>query len=246
MYYIAICDDDSLFIQYLKKMILKSGLNDSEVSFYEYSSGEELIGALNELTKIDLLFLDMQMKELDGHSTAKHFRKEFPCSLLVFCSGVCMPTVESFEVTPFRYILKAYTDSKIIHELKSVVCELKARRVEPYIMGIWHYNTVKLKLDEILYIAIARNGSRIYMRPDIPQYDFEQYITSRKKVDELYKLLKDYGFEYAHNSYIVNLRYIKRKTVKELELTDGTKLSIARSKEKALRVALAKSMAKKY
>ena len=215
MYFIAICDDEDNYIKYIKKMLLKSGLESEETVFYEYNSGEDFINSLEGCEKIDLLILDMQMKKLDGNATAKLFRNQFPSSVIVFCSGVCLPTVESFETTPFRYLLK-------------------------------EYNAVQLRLDEILYISIARNGSNIYVNPKIIKYEFENHLTSKKKLLELYLLLKDCGFEYAHNSYIVNLNHIKRKTIKELELSDGTVLSIARSKEKALRVAFAKYKAKKY
>lgn len=246
MYYIAICDDNDDFIKYIKKMLLKSGLKKEEVFFYEYNSGEELINSINACERIDLLILDMQMKELDGHKTARLFRNQFLSSVTVFCSGVYLPTVESFETAPFRYLLKEYTDERMIQELKAVVQEMRNKLIEPVVIGTWKYSAVKLKLEEILYIAIARNGSSIYVNPKIIKYEFENHITSKKKLSELYFILRDYGFEYAHNSYIVNLNHIKRKTIKELELSDGTVLSIARSKEKELRVAFAKYKAQKY
>lgn len=246
MYYIAICDDDCNFIKYIKNMLLQSELRKEEAFFYEYSSGEELIQSLDTCEKIDLLILDMQMKELDGHETARCFRNQFPSSVIVFCSGVCLPTVETFETTPFRYLLKEYTDERMIQELKVIIQEMRNKFIEPTIIGMWKYCTVKLSLDEILYISIARRGSNIYVNPQIIKYEFENRISSKRKVAELYLILKPYGFEYAHNSYIVNLDHIKRMTTKELELSDGTLLSIARSKEKELRVAFAKHKAQKY
>ncbi len=246
MYFIAICDDENNFIKYIKKMLLKSGLKKEETTFCEYNSGEELINSLESCDKIDLLILDMQMKELDGHKTARVFRNHFPSSVIVFCSGVYLPTVESFETNPFRYLLKEYTDERMIRELKAVVQEVRNKLIEPVVMGTWNYNVVKLKLEEILYISIARNGSNIYVNPEIIKYEFENHLISKKKLPELYAMLKNYGFEYAHNSYIVNLNHIKRKTIKELELSDETILSIARSKEKQLRVAFAKYKAQKY
>ena len=246
MYYIAICDDDSDFIKYMKNMLLKSGLEKEEILFYEYSSGEELINSIDICEKIDLLILDMKMKKIDGNETARLFRDQFPFSVIVFCSGVYLPTVESFETTPFRYLLKEYTDERMIRELNAVVKEVKNRSIEPVVMGTWNYNAVKLKLEEILYISIARNGSNIYVNSKIIKYEFENHITSKKRLPEIYSVLKNYGFEYAHNSYIVNLNHIKRKTTKELELSDGTVLSIARSKEKQLRIAFAKYKAQKY
>ena len=246
MYYIAICDDDSNFIKYMESMLLKSGLQGEQVFFFEYNSGEDLIDSINTCGKIDLLILDIQMKKLDGNGTARLFRNQFPSSVMVFCSGVYLPTVESFETTPFRYLLKEYTDQRMIRELKAIVQEVKNKTIEPVVIGTWNYNMIKLKLEEILYISIARNGSNIYINPKIIKYEFENRITSKKKLPELYSILKNYGFEYAHNSYIVNLNHIKRKTTKELELSDGTVLSIARSKEKQLRVAFAKCNAHKY
>lgn len=246
MYHIAVCDDNADYIKYMRGMLLKSGLKKEEVVFYEYYSGEEFVKALDTLCKIDLLILDMQMKKLNGNETARLFRNQFPSSIIVFCSGVSLPTVESFETTPFRYLLKSYTDKRMLRELDAIVQEVKNKQIEPVVIGTWKYSMVKLRLEEILYIFIARNGSNIYANPKIIKYEFENYITSKKKLSMIYEELHNYGFEYAHNSYIVNLNHIKRKTTKELEMSDGTVLSIARSKEKMLRVAFARYKGEKY
>ena len=71
-------------------------------------------------------------------------------------------------------------------------------------------------------------------------------LPEHAKVDELYDRLKAYGFAYAHNSYIVNLRYVKRISATELELQDNVILSISRSKEKNFRADFAKYLAGKY
>ncbi|MBO5087393.1 MAG: LytTR family transcriptional regulator DNA-binding domain-containing protein [Lachnospiraceae bacterium] len=246
MYHIAICDDVVDYIQYMKRLLFQSGFAEDEVTIYEYHFGEEMIQALEKHERIHLLILDMQMKKLGGNETAKLFRKQFPSAVMVFCSGSCMPTVESFETTPFRYLLKEYTDEKMIQELQAVVQETKNRYIEPVVLGTWKRNAINLMLSDILYIAIARNGCEIYVDPQSVKYEFEKHITSKKKLADVYEDLKDYGFEYAHNSYIVNLNHIKRITAKELQMSDGTILTVARSKEKELRLAFAKQKAKKY
>lgn len=246
MYNIAICDDDIHFISYIKKMLLQSGLNKDDTAFFEYCSGESFLRTLEQFTTIDLLILDMQIPDMNGNEIAASFRQSFPDSILVFCSGVCLPTVKSFETNPFRYLLKEYSDDKIMQELSVILEEVKKKKVEPCITGTWHYNTIKLRPSEILYISIGRNCSLIHTNPAFHKYEFENNITCKQKLHELYRLLKDYDFEFAHNSYLVNLQYIKRKTMTELELTDGTVLSISRSKEKALRLALVKYSSRKY
>lgn len=246
MYYVAICDDDKNYIKYMETKLDELGLSGKTAEYYEYTSGEELINSINEIEKIDLLILDMQMREYDGNKTAKLFREQFPSSVIVFCSGVCLPTVESFETTPFRYLLKEYTDERMKEELKPIIQEMKNKQIEPVVIGTFRYLDVKLTLDEILYISIARNGSSIHILKEAVKSEYDEQLTSRKKLKELYEELKEYGFEYAHNSYIVNLNHIKRKTTHELELSNGVKLSIARSKEKQLRQAFAKYKSQKY
>ncbi len=246
MYNIAICDDEEKVIQYLKRVIINAGLRREKVKFYEFSSGEEFIDYLKDAISCDLLILDMQMKKMDGNETAKAFRKVFPTTTLVFCSGVCMPTVKSFEAAPFRYLLKEYTDEHIQSEMKIIIKEMISKKVEPYILGNNHLNLVKLRPSDILYIAIAKRGSYIYIYPDIKEYKFEGKLTSKENVKSLFNKLKDFGFAYAHNSYIVNLKYIIKITSSELELINGTKLTISRSKEKTFREEFIKALAEKY
>lgn len=246
MYYIAICDDDINFIRYMRRLLLRSGLDKDDTKICEFSSGEELVAMLGSMEQIDLLVLDMQMKELDGNATARRFRQLYPSSVIVFCSGVCQPTVESFETSPFRYLLKEYTEERMMSELETIVLEVKKRKGEPEIIGTWNHNFINLRPEEILYIAIARNGCNVFVHPDSQKYGFEKQVTCRKKLTELYDDLRGYGFEYAHNSYIVNMNYIKRKTPYELEMTDGTILTISRSKERQLRSAFARYKGLKY
>ena len=249
MYYITICDDDKIYIDYLKEIILESGVDKEEVLFYEYESGENFLNDISNLKKCDLLILDMQMKTLDGHETALQFRKQFPKTTLVFCSGVCKPTDESFKTTPYRYLYKSYSRKTMIKEMQAVVKEMKVKQEIPYIVGSYYYNTVRFEPDDIMYIENFRYGSIIHPYKDAVEYEFEEKhdITTKKKLAELFEVLHPYGFEYAHGSYIVNMKYvIKMPSIGEIKLKDGTILSVARSKLKTFRAAFSEWLSYKY
>lgn len=246
MYYISICDDDLHYIHYIKSMLFQAGLDQNDVCFYTYNSGEALLNSLNQIDAIDLLILDIQMPGINGNQVARKFRRTFPFSTLVFCSGVYLPTTESFEYTPFRYLLKEYTDARMIEELKCILEQVKSRKAEPYITGRWYHYIVKLRPAEITYISIGKNCLKLHVSPEAVKHDYDMNLSCKDKLSNLYRQLKDYDFEYAHNSYIVNLRYVKRMTRTELKLADGTILSVARSKEETFRLALAKYLARKY
>lgn len=237
MYYIGICDDDPVFIEYIKRLFGEACV---DIEFYEYLSGEELIQDMPEKEKYDLLILDVAMPGMDGNKTAKKFREQFPDTVLVFCSGVCMPTVESFETTPYRYWLKQYTEEKMHQEVAGVLDKLQKNKVQPYIMRKRDSQLVKLSPDQISYISIAKRGTVIYIGNSKETY------TSSKKLVEFYEELKDFGFAYAHNSYIVNLKYVAMAGAKELEFVNGEKLTISRARAKEFLEAFALELAKKY
>lgn len=237
MYYIGICDDDSVFIEYMKRMFREVC---EDIEFYEYLSGTELVQDMQNREKYDLLILDVAMPEMDGNETARRFCEQFPDSLLVFCSGVCMPTVESFETTPYRYWLKQYTQEKMQEEVKGVLGKLQSIKVLPYILGKKENQLVQLSTKHVSYISIAKRGTVIHCENPKEKY------TSSKKLIEFYEQLKDFGFAYAHNSYIVNLRCVVTAGTKELELMNGEKLTVSRARAKGFLEKFAIELSKKY
>lgn len=127
MYNIAICDDEGIFIDYMKKMLNTSADDKHSFRFYEFHSGEDLISSVNDGLNIDLLILDMELGGMDGDETAQRFREKQKESVLVFCSGVRAPSVISFRATPYRYLLKSYSDEQMIKELKEILAETAKR-----------------------------------------------------------------------------------------------------------------------
>lgn len=243
---VAICDDDIIFIHYIEDRLREAGLSDSEVEFYEYLSGEELILNFKNNIDYDLLILDVQMEGMNGNQTAEKFREKYLNTILVFCSGVYKPTPASFKVAPYRYLLKQYSKETMLQELKDVVEIVKSKKRGPCIVGYYYSNLIELKPEEIIYISIAKRGSCIHTCPDITKFKFGERITCKQKVHELYEILKDYSFAYAHNSYIVNLSHIKSKTISEIEMINGDILTVSRSKRKEFNDRIAGFFEGKY
>lgn len=86
MYKIAICDDDKNYREKIEKVIETEGiLPKSEIRFYEYESGKELLENADILH--DLVFMDMRMPGLDGNKSVLKLREYNRAAILVFCSG---------------------------------------------------------------------------------------------------------------------------------------------------------------
>lgn len=241
-YYIAICDDNEAYIQYAKELLLSKKAKEDHYVFLEYTSGEELLSDLETKEKCDLLFLDIQLNGMDGNATAKAFRNKYPDALLVFCSGVYLPTTESFEATPFRYLLKSYTTQRMENEFEQICAKMRQLKPAPIIFGKRNHKSFRIHLAHIQYIEIAKRGSIIHTFQDCESLTY----SSGTKVTEYYELLHDFGFVYAHNSYIVNLNSISIITATDLQFVSGEKLTISRSHSKDFREEFAVYLSQKY
>ena len=230
MYNVAICDEDIYHIQRIKNLLELAGLNSKNVRYFEYHSGNTFLDSLESIVSLDLLFLDIRISDITGNSVAKDFRTIFPHSILVFCSDMFYIDITSVNTAPFRYIIKTENDSSMLNKLTSIVSELNFIKHTPYIRGSWFNNYVKLHPNDILYISKGRNCSILHVVPNIRAHYCDEKTITKEKLSELYSSLKDYGFEYAHSSYIVNINHVIRVTPVMLELSDGTMLSVSRSK----------------
>lgn len=243
---IAICDDDNTFILYLKQRIKNVLCDGEEVEFYEYHSGAELMCAQFDQAEFDILFLDVQMPEMNGNEVAREFRAKYAATTLVFCSGVCLPTPETFKVTPYRYLLKQFPDQKLENELREIFEYLNRQKNGPYVWGNFKKNRYKLYLDDVSFISIVKRGCSIHLLPESTLYGLSSEMHSENKLSELYEETRGYGFTYAHNSYIVNMKYVVRQTGVEIELADGNILTVSRSRWKDFENDFSKYMASKY
>ena len=72
----------------------------------------------------------------------------------------------------------------------------------------------------------------------------DENITVKENLDKLYDILKGSGFSRCHNSFIVNMEYIKELYRDKYILTDDTEIPISRSYSDETRTDFAKFMCK--
>lgn len=72
---IAICDDENIIVNQIEEMILKACKRDILVDIDAFYCGQTLEKAILEGSKYDLIYLDIQMKDGDGITTARNIRK---------------------------------------------------------------------------------------------------------------------------------------------------------------------------
>ncbi|MCM1386135.1 MAG: LytTR family DNA-binding domain-containing protein [Bacillus sp. (in: Bacteria)] len=234
LYWIAICDDEKDSAREIKSILLEYEVEPGDFHIKSFESGEELLNA--NLARYDLLVLDIMFPTGNGRNIAKEYRSQNENGLFVFCTGKASPIPEDFIYHPYRFMRKEKR-KQMREYLLETVDEMYRRRYSPQLPLTEGKRNVMLNIRDILYIEIAKNGSNVYY------FDKEkemQVMKVREKVKELYSCVHMHGFEYAHNSYLVNCNYLKQWDSHELELVNGIRMSVSRSKEKAFRDACMK------
>lgn len=248
MYKIAICEDDRKYIKILKKLILEAKVVDTNLlQFYEFYSGEQLF--FHPQLDFDMIIIDIQMNGMDGYETAMKLRKMDNNFLLVFCSGVIMPTPKFFKANAFRYLDKNVPDEVMIEELSAIVKEMIERKEKPFVLCKYTSGKEQIRVysDSILYIAIRGSGSQIFVHGKVKELYPTEVFRANGNLSAMAEIFgESHGFVRLHNSYIVNMAYIMRTTKESVELADGTILNIARSKLKYFQEIFAKYISAKY
>ena len=77
-------------------------------------------------------------------------------AVLAFCSSVCMPSPEHFNVQPYRYLLKDYPDKKIQQAVDEMLVEMKRRSRKKRLEVTQDGKAILLEAENILYLEKQR------------------------------------------------------------------------------------------
>ncbi len=238
MFEIAICDDSS---EDRKRLIGRIGNNMPDIEkvrIHEYASGMCLLAALKNI-RFSIVFLDVQMNGLNGEETAIRLRELDNNVILVFYTGFAEPSPRSFEVQPYRYIMKNMDDRVMDRYIQDSLKKMIEFGQAPLLTANMNRERLFLRADDIIYIEkykkntrvhISENAKRIYGVKNTGDGQVPD-IRIPEKMDCIYEKLKGYGFGYPHDSYLINFKYLIYCTSKVLKLKDvDDAFQIARSK----------------
>jgi len=245
LYKIAVCDDFSVDIDNIVRIVkkLSDELDILGISYFIYKSGNDLLKNIEQ--KFDVIFLDIQMEKMDGYEVAELIRKVDLDVILVFCSGIRVPTTDLFKVQPYRYITKQFIKIEMEIEVREVLDKMVSS-TKKYFLTFRNGNLFKINLDHIVCISLLKRGCEIYILAEAAEKYRCEKIYSEKSLKQVYELIQDDRFVYAHNSYIINIEHILKTTRTEVVLSNNIILTIARSKEKFLRKRMIEYFGNKY
>lgn len=229
---IAICDDEEMFREQLKTM-LENYYHSLDVLMVPYSSGEELVNEI-ETKQYDLIFLDIEMKGMNGLETAKRVHSISANLPIIFLTSHTELAMEGYEVQAFRFLAKPIA----VQKLQEALCAFeKNLRQERKIMIVEDGMNRYLSCTDIQYIK----SENVYLQIVTKQ---GSHLVRKKLKVQIEELPKD-TFMLVHRSYIVNLNEVASFDGNVILLHGGFRIPVSRGNREAFKSQMLQFMKKR-
>jgi two-component system LytT family response regulator len=257
-----IVDDEPLARDSMRVLLER----DSEIELVaECANGHEAVQAIQELAP-DLLFLDVQMPEMDGFEMLA--RVKTAClPVVIFVTAHDQHALRAFEVHALDYLLKSYSDDRFEAALRRAKEQIRQKKVNEIsqrlvaLLDSQKQEKAQTPPEPGAYLTrlVVKSGGRVFFLKAaeidwIEAADYYVYLhvggkshLLRETMNALEKQLDPRKFQRVHRSTIVNLDRIKELQPHahgdySIILQDGTPLKLSRSYRLKLESALGRSL----
>jgi len=226
----AVCDDEAKILDQLSGKIGRAlQAMHAAHTLYATQSALSLVAHLRQ-EPADILFLDIDMPELDGMEIARILQQEAPDTLLIFVTHQEALVYESFRYHPFGFIRKRYFDQELDGILSGALERLR-KRDDSFVFRC-DGEKVRLRLSDILYFEADANYVRLFAECGTYRY--------RETLGGLDKELAGKGFIRIHKGFLVNQQRIRAILSDEVVLPGGRRLTVGRAYRESVREQLAR------
>lgn len=200
---VAVCDDDANDLNHAVE-VLHDILTKQNIRYHlkPFQSANEM---LESIRKIDIGVLDIAMKSFNGIELGKKMKEKFPDVKLIYITGYeeyCMQAVN--DAHAFSFLCKPLDNHKmqkqIVEALRGISNTVNEK--EFYKVTDSHnkeHATLKLKLDDILYIEYIKRQRRAAIVLEGERYECDCVF------EKLAEELDQYDFAVNSRGSLVNL-----------------------------------------
>lgn len=195
----AIVDDEPLALSLLESYVNKTPFLNLTG---KYSSAMQAMKELPDM-KVNLLFLDIQMPELNG---LEFSRMVDPQTRIVFTTAFGQYAIDGYRVNALDYLLKPISYPDFLQAANKALqwfdlVQKPEEKESIYVKS--DYKLVQIELKKILYIEGLKDCIKIYLE------DSPKPILSLMSMKSMEELLPANRFMRVHRSYIVQKEKIR-------------------------------------
>lgn len=218
---VYIIDDNIKVFDELKKYL------PADLNVFTYLNCSFAAADIEEERNVpDIIFMDIELGAESGIEWAKKINSILPMCQMIFISAFDSYYLDVYDADHIFFLKKPFTKETVDKAVSRAKEKLEKESDE-----IFRYSTNRISksvyMRDILFFEKNRRKVKIYTNDGL----VDEYYDS---LDEIQKSLSD-NFIRCHNSYVVNLKYVKEFTPSEFRLYSGISIPISRSYAKEVK-----------
>lgn len=218
MYQIAICDDEPTTCEKVSAVI-REWSRDIRISCFD--SGEALLASYDSF---DAIFLDIDMKGIDGIETGRRIRERDHVTKIVYLTSYRDYVAGAFEVHAFQYLLKPVSSRRLQQVLEEIFRYVEKTDKQRILDFHTNEGTVCVDVSDICYFEFTNR--RILM------VTVQNVYHMTGKISSIYERIRDMGFSMPHKSFVVNLLHVKNVRKLDIFMDNGDQIPLSQKKQK--------------
>lgn len=235
MLQIVLCDNDETELQALIPMLQAYAAQGRAVVWRTFTDPAALLENLRQGARYDAALLDILMPEVSGIDLGRYLAEHAPATSVIYTTSSKDFALDAFQNHALRYLLKPVKQADLFSALDLA-----------YTLYEQHQETFLIKSAEGILsttpdrIVLAENTGRT-VRYLLADGTSVQTVSRRTRLDEAVAPLPDRPeFIKPHNSFWVNMTYIRAIQKDDLVMDDGLLVPISRSRRAEIKRAYLK------
>lgn len=227
---IAVVDDEQIIIEETKKFIERFFSSHSlDFKLYTFNDGKEML--LNK-EFYDIIFLDIEMKTLDGIDTAIQIRNYDMNVPIVYITSFSKYWRSAYQVHAFGFIEKPIHYEKIANVLNDFI-QMCSEKSSGSVALKTDEGTIVQSINEIYYFLIDK-------RKVCTAYTLKRNFVVKENLNAIYEQLDHIQFYRPHRCCLVNLKYVDCISAFDIIMKNGEFVPVAQKRKKDFLEALHK------
>lgn len=220
---IAVCDDENLPLRinctYIEELAKKYKV-DAQIT--AFTTGEEVLRFMEKQT-IDIVFMDVDLKGMNGIQAAARMLMKNPRILTIFITGYREFAYDAFTVEAFSFLVKPIDPQRLERIFKKAILQVNdlnnRRQRVPLIIT---EDNLKKKINQANILYIERNDTQSVIVTTTSRHFVYESITSLAERLEKHFLRINQGT-------IVNLSKVAQLKHHELQMKTGEVFPVGRT-----------------
>lgn len=230
---IAIVEDEERYANTLQNYISKYETESNEKFSVEvFTDGIFLLESFKG--QFDIILLDIEMKHIDGMTTAEKIRALDHEVVIIFITNMTQYAIRGYSVDALDYVVKPVAYFAFTERLKRAISRMK-RREDRFLTIVFRGGARKIRINDIYYIEVQDH--------DIIYHTANGDFTVSGSLISVESKLKDDGFFRCNKCYLINLNHVEG--MKDgCAIVAGVPVTISRSKKRDFLYILSSYMRK--